>query len=473
MASGTMRVRNACSFPVTFYALAGPTLEIPSGRTSSAGACLIWFSTRAKGPGDVMNTGTFEALRDEYVEQFGNDGHDAYDYQDGGSGAAAGSILGIAVGALEGVFKVKSTSDNGTMYIGAKKEGVYGNSNLVVYATLDKACLVDPKLKPIWYLHLESDHGQYPDGPNMDPAYTVPDLAQYADTVFVRARNKYYGTYLYAQAGDENVGAHWVDIPYNPLTMREYWSVHPLGNADAMHNVKVLNTAVNKWLTCFTSGGNRIGLLSLNYQDYLDQHWDVTETSSDPETIKLANLANGKNLVARDGDGTFIYQNLDSSDDQKWVIETCTVDIHKIPPGKSFRIMQASTGRFICAVGANYPNAGNVGLMSTGGMFDIEESIGAYDAHFVLEPTGTADEYRIKCSRAERRLAYILDPAFAGLYATDSYDGANQYWTFRLLSNYAGFHIVSRQNGNSLFHDGQRFGLYWEDYPDQVWVAVV
>ena len=41
MTWGTMKVRNACPFPVTFYALAGPSIELPAHSTRSAKACLI------------------------------------------------------------------------------------------------------------------------------------------------------------------------------------------------------------------------------------------------------------------------------------------------------------------------------------------------------------------------------------------------------------------------------------------------
>ncbi|WP_188575830.1 hypothetical protein P7L64_21405 [Tistrella bauzanensis] len=190
MSWGTIKVRNACPFSVTFYALAGPVIELPPNTTRSAKACLIWFSTRVKGGGDTINQTIFERLAEDYREELAEFGTDADSWEDGGTGAALGSALGMAVGSLSAVFKVKNTNDDGTLYFGAKKEGVYGNSDLVVYGTLDPACRLpqDPQRK-WWWLHLESDHGQQTPPEDTEPFYVKPDLSKYEDMMFFRIRN--------------------------------------------------------------------------------------------------------------------------------------------------------------------------------------------------------------------------------------------------------------------------------------------
>lgn len=471
MAWGTMRVRNACPFPVTFYALAGPVIEIPANSTRSAKACLIWFSTRCKGGGTVINKGYFEQLQQDYQNQLADLGYDAADYEGGGTGAAAGSILGLAAGALERVFMVKNTRDGHSLYFGAKKEGVYGNADLVIYAELDKACQLDPKLDRLWLLRLEYDHGQQTQPVNSDPAYSVPDLSHYAETVFFRARNVARGTYLSAKDNSEDVGVRGFDVPFNPLTMREYWAVHPMEHAGDGTIAKILNTATNKWLTCFSSDGNRIGLLSQGMPDYQDQHWWLVERSTDPEIVKLGNAYVSGNIVAAAEDRTFLYPDLATAKDQEWYVETCTVDIHKVPPGRPFRLMQASTGQFIAGDGS-----GNAVLVSGVGMFEAAmESIHARDAHFVLEPHGS-DDFRIKSIQYQKYLTFYENDNCLGLYPQNAGDYRDQHWKFRVESHQAGFYMLNQSTkaggSNHLFHNGQRFGLYGGDYPDQLWVAV-
>lgn len=421
-----------------------------------------------------MDSGFFEGLRGQYIDQLSNEGYGSADWESGGSGAAAGSILGVAVSVLEEIFKVKSTYDGHNSYLGAKKEGVYGNSNLVIYATLDPAAKLDPSLGKIWTLHLESDHGQISDVPNPDPVYKVPDLSEYADKFFFRVRNARYGTFLYAKDNDSDVGVRSADIPFNPLTMREYWSVSPIDAGDSTHNVKILNTATNKWLTCYTSDSNRIGLYPVGYTDYSDQHWNLNEVSQDPETVKIQNVANGGNLVGSDSDHTFIYGNIDSSDDQKWKVETLTVDIHKIPEGKNFRIMHAKTGMFMYCT----PDNKIIGMSESSIISQFLSGMGYGPACFNVE-TDRNGKYKLKSNKYKSYLTFYdnNDGNYLGLYPDNAGDYSDQHWDIVIESHHAGFYLRNQGGSfggsNYLYYKDNGFGVYNGTYDDQLWVAVL
>jgi hypothetical protein len=472
MTWGTLKGRNACPFSVTFYALAGPSIELPANSTRSAKACLIWFSTRVKGGGETMNIGTFEGLRDDYINQLSDLGYSSADWEEGGSGAAAGSILGVAVSVLDGIFKVKNTRDGSSNYFGAKKEAVYGNSDLVVYATLDKACRLDPSMDKIWYLHLEKDHGQVSDQPNVDPAYSVPDLSQYADAFFFRVRNIAHNTFLYAKDDNSNVGVRAADIPFNPLTMREYWSVNPLDAGDATHNVKILNPATNRWLTAFTSEDNRIGLYPVGYTDYPDQHWNLTEVSQAPETVKITKLGSNGNLTGADSDHTFLYPNIDSADDQKWRIETFTTDVGNLPKDRSFRIMHAKTGLFFYAMEDKKIKM----VTDLGALDNFFDHFGVHAAYFTLVESSPG-VYKVKSTKYNSYLTFYENDKYLGLYPEGYGDYPDQHWNIVTESHHAGFYMRNQASAfggsNYLFYDGSKIGVYNGTYPDQLWVAVL
>lgn len=419
-----------------------------------------------------MNTGFFEGLRNDYINQLSNEGYGSADWEAGGSGAAAGSILGVAVSALDEIFKVKNTYDDPNSYLGAKKEGVYGNSNLVIYATLDPAAKLDPTLGKIWTLHLESDHGQISDTPNPDPVYKVPDLSEYADKFFFRVRNAQYGTFLYAKDDNSNVGVRAADIPFNPLTMREYWSISPIDAGDATHNVKILNTSTNKWLTCFTSDGNRIGLYPVGYKDYSDQHWNLNEVSQAPETIKIQNLGIIGNLVGSDSDHTFLYPNIDTADDQKWKAETFTADIGNIPDGKNFRIMHAKTGIFMyCS-----PDKRIIPMSDSTIIDQLLGNFGYDQAYFNLEKIRDGN-YKLKSSKYSSYLTFYNNDRYLGLYPDNAGDYNDQHWNIVIESHHAGFYLRNQGSSfggsNYLYYKEGGFGVYNGTYDDQLWVAVL
>lgn len=466
MSWGTIKVRNACPFPVTFYALAGPTIELPANSTQKAKACLIWFSTRAKGGGDVINQADFDQYRDDYTNQLGDEGFGSADWEDGGTGAAAGSILGLAVDAIENIFMTKNTAQGNDLYFGAKKEGVYGNSDLVVYATLDPACRLfpqDPQRK-WWYLHLEKDQGQETPPDNTEPLYARPDLSKYRDGMFFRLRNVASGELLSATDDAASLRVRTIDVPFNPLEYPDYWSLSPNGT-DQVHNAKILNTFNKKWLTCYSSDENKIGLYPVGYTDYPDQHWNIVDWAQSPQIIKLQSSAiNGYLVGSTENDSVFIYPGIDSADDQQWRPESFCVDVTDIPDSTKIRIMHAKEGKYITVMDEVTDSMRLCILNSY-----LGNSILRYfeQQSFVVKQAESGyyicnGEYYLRYNQENSRLE--MD----GYWNTP-----DLIWDFKTISTRSGFLIINRASsryGSQLFYNGG-FGLYGGDHDDQIWVA--
>lgn len=470
MAVGTIRVRNACPFSVTFYALAGPTIELPANTTRAASACLIWFSTRAKGGGDVINQSWLSQFISDWENELTSQGHSASEWNDdddggddddGSKGAAAGSILGIGLGELSNIFLVKNTNDNGTVYFGDKKEGVYGNSDLVIYATLDPACKLTPQNPPrkVWFLHLEKDEGQETPPDDTEPLYARPDLSKYKDGMFFRLRNIKDNSLLYSEDDQSTLGTRVIDVPFNPLEYPEYWSVNPSGNSD-LRDVKVLNTLTNKWLTCYSADGDRIGLYSVGYEDFLDQHWSIVELGQNPLAVKLANSAVNGRLVGGEANGSvFLYPDLPQAVDQQWYPESFCINVDDIPDSAQFRIMHAKDGLYItgadCTLGTYIAFGSYVGPIT--------------QQHFVLRKANSG--YYI-CTPDNN--TYLRFNQSEGKLLFDSYsDTLEIIWNFRTVSTKSGFIITNgapAAYGSQLYWNNA-FGLYHGDYDDQLWVA--
>ena len=472
MAAGHIQVRNACPFPVTFYALAGPTIELAPYQTQRASACLIWFSTRVKGAGDAIDMTAFEERRDEYAQNLANAGHDSADWEEGGSGEAAGSFLGLAVGELSSVFKVKNTEpDDNTLCFGAKKEAVYGNSNLVVYATLDPACKLDPQPNPPqkwWYLHLETDHGQVTPPDDTEPAYVKPDLSQYADGFFFRLRSQAHGGLMFAQSSQmqvQNVSIRQVDSPFNPLTTPEYWSMHPEPNADSMA-LRILNTSNNSWLTDFSQSNSFIGQVSFGTYDYEDQHWVANSVSDSPRVIELANsAAPGYALVWNSKvNKVFLYPPGASGGDQNWQPETFFVNIEDLPEGVPFRIMHAYDGKYITYI----QQAASLELFSyvpAGGLFsEIANQLFTLkrmgNAYMIIDSVG-----RVVSGQPDGSLHLL----------SENTTSPQACWIFNTDSSKAGFYMVSQNPspyGGYLYYNNG-WGMYHPPGDDQLWVAQI
>lgn len=475
MTWGYMKVRNSCPFSVTFYALAGPTLEIPAFSTKTAKACLIWFSTRVKGGGTVINLDDWERYKEEYLKEY--DKHAGQVGDPGGTetGTAAGSILGYGLDSLVEVFSVKNTINGVDTYFGAKKEGVYGNSDLVVYATLDPACKEDHEMGKIWMLHLENDNGQQSDDPNADPDYTVPDLSGYSSEIFFRLFNAARGSYLYAQYDNSTVSVHRrpkyladiSPIPFNPKEMREYWTLHPQDAGDNTHRVKLLNTSTDKWLTCFSTDNNRIGLYPINKQDYEDQHWDLDDLGSNGRYVQLKNAKVGQNLVGTEDDRVFLYNPIqDGNGDQSWIVETLTANISNIPKTREIYLMHAATG-MILAHGDN----NSVALKS--------EWSGGAVFNFSLENI-SGNTYKIRSTSYDESsvvLTYYQNENYLGVYPGNATDYQDQHWEIVEQKNHAGFYLRNQSpkwgNSNYLYYKNGGFGLFSGPYDnDQLWVAL-
>ncbi|MFD0388929.1 hypothetical protein ACFQ4K_15830 [Tistrella bauzanensis] len=77
----------------------------------------------------------------------------------------------------------------------------------------------------------------------------------------------------------------------------EYFSMHPTGE-DNIHNIQILNTMHNKWMTVFTGYGDTVGLYPVGQEGGQDQHWTIEDLEQDPQVIKLKNLDNNDVLGA-------------------------------------------------------------------------------------------------------------------------------------------------------------------------------
>jgi hypothetical protein len=459
MATGHIRVRNACSFPVTFYALAGPSLNLAPNEKKTARACLIWFSTRVKGPGKAYNIEFFEQFRKDYVDQINDLDIDASDYEEGGSGAFAGCFLGWTVGELQHIFKVKNTQYNKETYFGDKKEGVYGGgSDLVVYATLDPVCKLSSALKLVWYLHLEYDHGQKSD----TVPYRAPDLSKYDSVMFFRLRNVSLGIYLDVN-GQENVTTTSNSSPYDPLRHSQYWTISPVESGGT--DLHILNIVHNKLLSVYQTPFDyryrwhfKTGLTSIDVDDSLNLRWKVHRNSKDPFSILLENQFKGAHLNINNGE-LRCDPYIDSAN-VSWNVEVFVDDISRIPDRVYFRIMHCATGKYITMDKALY--------------FSLEDFVARQDTEkkyqtFYLRKHGGND---VKFCTGEGHYI-VFDQATNALRAQpdNSSDNPNQHWATTIPNDHCGFFLRNKSSlEEHLYYKDDHYGLYGGSYSDQRWI---
>lgn len=460
MAVGTIRVRNACPFPVTFYAIAGPSIELGAYQTKSADACLIWFSTRVKGPGNAINKGIFEAHRQEYESLLYGLGSSSLDWKEGGTGAAAGSLLGIAVGWLEQIFKVQNTASDKILYFGDKEEGVYGNSNLVVYATLDPANKLNDGSIPNkwWILHLEKDRGQMTGRTDSPPVHQAMDRSRFDDTLFFRAKNQALGRYLAADPGGNGAGLQADGGPFAPLEQPTYWTLIPK-DTDT-HDIKILNVKTQELLAVPSTQTNQVVLDSLGEPGIRTQHWDVQVISTNPKTVLLENVAAQGYLSGTSANGLAVHPPAASDPHLRWLIETFTTQAESIDTNHAVRLMHSQTGKYITLA----PRSGEQASLET-----------TADANqwFVLERASNGD-YRLKNVKYKTYLAFLTNERFLTGIEPDQTDAQAQSWSVRLISKTTGFQLHNTWPGfgesNHLSFVNGVFGLSGGNSPEQLWV---
>ena len=459
MTWGRMKVRNACPFSVTFYALAGPTLELAPGETKTAHACLIWFATRVKGPSGEISNDDLKSYSINYYNKLEEEGIDPGDIpgvDDGSDGATIASFLKWCLpqlwDGLISIFKVKNTRDGNDVFIGSKKDEVYGNSDLVVFASLDPGCVPKPELGKVWYLHLENDHGQ-----DTEPTYVKPDLVKYADTMFVRICN----SAGYLSSTWDKSGVELVDNsePYNPLEYPSYWTIRPESNNET-NKIKILNAYAQKWLTDFSSDGNIVGLYPVGY-DFEDQHWDITEINKNPEVVTIKNSFTRLNIFANKNVGIGVYD--PDYPDQHFTIQTFTTDLSNAPDGVTFRIMHAQTGKYITIsdsgyASLQYTDAGNQLFYIKNLDGDMKICSVEYDSYLTFY-------------WSDSRYYLATCPMHATLYEHNP----DQVWEFDIDAEFAGVYIKNKQGvnkgmSNLYYNNDNGFGLYFGDCPDQLWV---
>jgi len=472
MAPCTMTVRNTCPFKVTFYALGGPVFcEIEPGETVRSEACAIWFSTRVQGPGTIFYSEEWESLKQNYKDNANEFSGEAIEWEDGGSGALAGSILGVLTMNLCEVFKLHNTKQsigNGTskynIYYADKMEGVYGNSNLLIYATLDPACSLTPaNPEKIWNLHLVRDNGQESPGvvvnaqEDLIPVYVEPDLTSYESSMFFRLRNKTLVKRMYAADNLANIHLREIDVPFDPINFAEYWAILPAQSGQ--QDLKIVNIKSNKWLTQFSSelDDNWIGLYSAGCNDELDQHWRVEITgkeSYDSHYMMTLNNLKTEHFLCSDGDNVYgavtVYG---SSFNEVWIVETMCVNLENIPDGIWFRIMQASTGKY---------------LTNTTGSCDVVlESLRDHDScqDFCLQrmQTDAHPDGFLLVKTSVGTSTYRMSSNNDKLSINGDANLSNDVWVFSVAGNRAGLRLINPTSGGILTYKNGAFTMQTDE----------
>jgi hypothetical protein len=465
MAQGTLKVRNACPFPVTFYALAGPSLELAAGEIKSADACLIWFSTRVKGPGGEISPEHIKDYSLNYrakLESVLIKPTEIPGVSDGEEGSKLGSFLTWFVpevwDGLSNIFKVKNTQQGDGVFIGAKKEAVYGSSNLIVYATLESGSKPRPDFGKVWYLHLEEDTGQSTTPEDSEPLYTLPDLSSYMDTMIFRVRND--AGYITANRNSGRIEQIPNSEPFNPFEYPSYWTIVPDHSTGNEKKSKILNIFHQQWLTDLSSQNNVVGLYPTNATNYDDQHWIVNEVSVNPEVVTLKNYATNAYLYGNSDTGVGIYA--PGYPDQEFTVQTFIFNPAKVPEGARFRIMHVQTGQYLT-------------IADSGDAYMAE----LYDNTQLFYLVDRDDQKKICNYHYNSWLTYYWNnkqgtcPMDAGQYI----DQLDQLWLLEPAPEDSGMllrNAFGAANGRPdlFYNDAVGFGLYSPeaDFTDQTWV---
>jgi hypothetical protein len=443
-----IQVRNACPFPVTFYALAGQSFKLEQKETKTAQVCQIWYSARVKGPGNIVNIKSFESWKSDYRKELANIGHDADNIKKGETGVALGAFWDWTVDEL---FKVPNTAENGAHYFGDKKEGVYGGgSDLVVYATLDPVCKLSSALKLVWYLHLENDHGQKSES----VLYDAPDVSKYTNTMYFRLRNANLGTYIETDE-EKKVTTKSKSLPYDPLHYGQYWTIAPLESNST--DIKILNVIYKEWLT----GHPQVTLCTIDSEDSPALHWKVKTSPTNPIAVLLENRKENTRLCI-DSSSRVECRGGSEVSNSSWFIESFLDDMSKIPDGVYFRIMHCATGQYITR--DKYNNAILKGL-------DSQWNNGDNPQIFYLHKDSDND---MKIGTPVSGYL-IFDRKTNTLKITSeiNIDRPDQHWSTYTPSDRDGLFLYNKGQPvgkNHLYYVNNHFGVEDGQYYDQRWI---
>ncbi|EGG20898.1 hypothetical protein DFA_00764 [Cavenderia fasciculata] len=465
MAVGKMTVRNGCPFSVVFYCLAGPKFELGPYETKTESACLIWFSTRVAGPGTISNTNNFQKDSTDYAN------HLKKSYNPVELGKAAKSFVFLEKDAFEWVFKIPNTTvptaRGNEWFFGAKKEGVYGTSDLVILADMDIAHSLDPNYPPWVHLRIEKDEGQgkLPTDFMTKPSYIEPNLDKYADVFFCKLLNVQHKNYLSAKNYGQNdltMSASHIQ-PYDPFNFHEYFAVQPHHSGQS-YEIKIFSTVngnsgqISRYVK--TSGG--IGVTGESESS--DQVFTVALLHDNPPTVRLSQ--GGYQLVGSDNNkAPFLYPKIDTALDQQWNVETYTVDMHKIPTNRRIRIMHAKTGMFLSALNEK--------------MTLVEGTVNNDQMWFYIEPAKAANNYDIVPNQFiisyYQGYKYYLGANRDKQFVPGGYYAFANKWEFQIGGNHSGFLIKSlvddwstlSQGYNNLFYKNGEFAFWCGDFDDQ------
>ncbi len=291
-----------------------------------------------------------------------------------------------------------------------------------------------------------------PPPPEEYQPYQIPNLDAYRDTLFVRFKNHASGAYLCASPDGNTARVLHGDVPYNPLQYSTYWTRASDGGGSA---VKLWNAKTRKWLMRPSSDDS--ARLVAQYTGDANQRWTQPSLLGLAETVWLSSQGERSNLVGKSDGSTFFYLPLQEAADQQWTVETFTVDVDRVPDGKSFRIMHCQTGQYITLGQGNADHATLRPTLGTDQLFTLERWNGAY---------------RFYNAAANVYLTYFQNWKFLGGYSNTGM--VDQSWEVPLLDHRAGFQLRSRAptvgGSNHLYYKDNDFGVFSGDYGDQLWV---
>jgi hypothetical protein len=148
---GNVCFKNQCSFNVTTWLIAGPDAELAPGENKTVDTQAIWYSSRAKGPGNKVD----DKFMKIWKEELDNNVRDTSAIsQEELNEQGTKVIIGQIVASMYDVFNMVPTSvvdtDNDRyIYIGCHLDGIYGggNPNIAIKSEIIKEKIYDSAIK--------------------------------------------------------------------------------------------------------------------------------------------------------------------------------------------------------------------------------------------------------------------------------------------------------------------------------------
>jgi hypothetical protein len=147
---GNVCFKNQCSFNVTGWLIAGPEVELAPGENKTVDTQAIWYSGRAKGPGDKVDGNFMKIWKEELYKDVREVAVTEEEMKEQGTKV----IIRQIVASMYDVFNMVPTSvvdtDNDRyIYIGCNMDGIYGggNPNIAIKSEILKERIYDETIK--------------------------------------------------------------------------------------------------------------------------------------------------------------------------------------------------------------------------------------------------------------------------------------------------------------------------------------